>query len=95
MTTVAMAHRPLRMRVDDGPITQTVDRLCTEFGDRSTREGISSVVYGCVIDLAGSPLGAMPELCERLARRRLVDAENSAAPWLAHVVPGGRTTTVT
>ncbi|MEU7141657.1 hypothetical protein ABZ942_19540 [Nocardia sp. NPDC046473] len=77
MITVAAAQRPVRMRLDAGPIAQTVDRLSVEFGDQSTREGITSVVYRCVHDLAGSPLGAMPELCERLARQRLLDAADS------------------
>lgn len=68
--------RSERMRPSESSIGPTVDRLCAEFGDRVTRDHVSHVIDGCVRDLAGTPPGAMPELCERLARQRLLDTSN-------------------
>ncbi|MFJ9370871.1 hypothetical protein ACIRRA_41565 [Nocardia sp. NPDC101769] len=45
--------------------------MCIEFGPRTSRQRVESVLRGCLADLAGSPVGAMPELGERLARQRL------------------------
>lgn len=50
----------------------TVDRLCREFGGRFPRPVIARTVRSCLVDLAGSPLGALPELVERSARQRLL-----------------------
>ncbi|MEV6325269.1 hypothetical protein AB0M45_29415 [Nocardia sp. NPDC051787] len=54
-------------------IEVTVDRLCLEFGGRVARPWVGRVVRRCVQDLAGSPVGGLPELSERLARQRLLD----------------------
>ncbi|WP_433566843.1 hypothetical protein ACQP1O_17640 [Nocardia sp. CA-151230] len=55
----------------------TVERLCLEFGPRTSRARVESVLRECLTDLAGSPVGAMPELSERLARQRLYQDSNS------------------
>ncbi|WP_433567283.1 hypothetical protein ACQP1O_20065 [Nocardia sp. CA-151230] len=52
---------------------QTVTRLCAEFGGELSRPQVELVLRRCLTDLAGSPVGAMPELSERLARQRLAD----------------------
>ncbi len=58
----------------------TVARLCAEFGREISRLGVESVLRGCLADLAGNPVGAMPELSERLARQRLIDQLAGDAP---------------
>ncbi|MEU2035913.1 hypothetical protein [Nocardia amamiensis] len=62
-----------RNAADHRWIEVTVDRLCLEFGHHVTRPRVSRVVRRCVLDLAGSPIGGLPELSERLARQRLLD----------------------
>ncbi|WP_040815323.1 hypothetical protein [Nocardia concava] len=58
----------------------TVERLCLEFGGRQPRPQVESVLRWSLSDLAGTPVGALPELGERLARQRL--SENSVAPGI-------------
>ncbi|WP_280496902.1 hypothetical protein [Nocardia asiatica] len=72
MTDVATipAHRDA---ADHRWIEVTVDRLCLEFGHQVSRRWVGRVVRRCVRDLAGSPVGGLPELSERLARQRLLD----------------------
>ncbi|WP_154786054.1 hypothetical protein [Nocardia aurantiaca] len=66
----------------------TVERLCIEFGSRTSRQRVESVLRGCLADLAGSPVGAMPELSERLARQRLSeDSDSIAMPPPSEVAP--------
>ncbi|MVU78385.1 hypothetical protein GPX89_14165 [Nocardia sp. ET3-3] len=65
---------------------QTVDRLCLEFGGSAPRDHIESVLRRSLSDLAGSPVGALPELGERLARQRLSDASPAPHPVPALVV---------
>jgi hypothetical protein len=55
-----------------------VARLAEEFADRLRPQLIVHVVRNCRRDLGGSPVGAMPELVERLARHRL--SESVTAP---------------
>ncbi|WP_157110711.1 hypothetical protein [Nocardia anaemiae] len=55
------------------PFDQTVDRLCLEFDGQFSRIRVAAMVRRCAEDLAGTPPGALPELCERLARQRLLD----------------------
>lgn len=50
----------------------TTDRLLAEFRWQVDEAEVSHVVARCERDLAGSPVGAMPELVERSARQRLV-----------------------
>ena len=71
MTSVAslLADPTVDHSVDDA-----VARLAEEFSDRLRPQLIVRVVRDCRRDLGGSPIGAMPELVERLARIRLVDA---------------------
>jgi hypothetical protein len=58
----------------DSSVDQAVDRLTQEFSDQLRRPLIVRVVRDCRRDLGGSPIGAMPELVERLARIRLEEA---------------------
>jgi hypothetical protein len=58
----------------DFSIDEAVDRLALEFSDQVRRPLIMRVVRNCRRDLGGSPVGAMPELVERLARYRLQES---------------------
>ncbi|MDT0278117.1 three-helix bundle dimerization domain-containing protein [Blastococcus goldschmidtiae] len=59
----------------DGPadpaVEQAVDRLRAEYAGRVRPQLVVRVVRESRRDLGGSPVGAMPELVERLARYRL------------------------
>jgi hypothetical protein len=55
-------------------IDHAVDRLCAEFGNGFTRGFVLGIVRRCLDDLAGIPYATLPELGERLARQRLLDA---------------------
>ena len=57
--------------VYDRSVDQAVARLASEFGARLAPQTIVRVVRDCRRDLGGSPIGALPELVERLARYRL------------------------
>ncbi|MBF5002046.1 hypothetical protein IRT45_33530 [Nocardia sp. BSTN01] len=59
-----------------GP-ADTVDRLIAEFGARLPRRTIAITVASALRDLRGSPVPALPELVERLARQRLTDSATS------------------
>ncbi|MGV9663212.1 hypothetical protein [Nocardia niigatensis] len=59
--------------IDAVMFERTMARLCVEFADTTPRRQVESVLRGSLSDLAGSPVGAMPELSERLARQRLSD----------------------
>ncbi|MCC3317624.1 three-helix bundle dimerization domain-containing protein [Nocardia africana] len=52
----------------------TVDRLTAELGARLPRRTIEIAVERALRDLRGSPVPALPELVERLARQRLTDS---------------------
>ena len=58
----------------DRSVDEAVARLAVEFSDRVRPQLIVRVVRTCRRDLGGSPVGALPELVERLARIRLADA---------------------
>jgi hypothetical protein len=58
----------------DRSVDQAVARLSEEFSERVRRPLIVRVVRDCRRDLGGSPVGALPELVERLARIRLSEA---------------------
>ena len=55
----------------DPSVDQAVDRLRGEFAGRVGPQLIVRVVRDSRRDLGGSPVGALPELVERLARYRL------------------------
>lgn len=55
----------------DPAVEQAVDRLRDECAGRIRPQLLVRVVRDCRRDLGGSPVGAMPELVERLARVRL------------------------
>jgi hypothetical protein len=58
----------------DVSVDLAVARLAEEFGDRLRPQLIVHVVRDCRRDLGGSPVGALPELVERLARHRLTES---------------------
>jgi hypothetical protein len=58
----------------DPSIDLAVARLAEEFSDQLRPQLIVRVVRNCRRDLGGSPIGAMPELVERLARHRLLSS---------------------
>ena len=55
----------------DPSVESAVSRLGEEFGGRLSSQLVVRVVRDCRRDLGGSPIGALPELVERLARFRL------------------------
>ena len=55
----------------DPAVASAVARLAPEFGNQVRPKVIVRIVRDCRRDLGGSPIGAMPELVERLARYRL------------------------
>ena len=57
--------------VTDPSVDLAVARLAEEFSDHLRPQLIVRVVRDCRRDLGGSPVGALPELVERLARYRL------------------------
>ncbi|MBW0093786.1 hypothetical protein I4I73_28585 [Pseudonocardia sp. KRD-184] len=58
--------------VHDGiPVADITERLMAEFGAVVPLTEVSAVVMRAVRDLAGVPVGALPELVERLARQVL------------------------
>ncbi|RZU30580.1 three-helix bundle dimerization domain-containing protein [Blastococcus saxobsidens] len=57
--------------VTDSSVDQAVDRLHVEYAGRLRPQLVVRVVRDCRKDLGGSPVGALPELVERLARYRL------------------------
>jgi hypothetical protein len=58
----------------DSSVNDAVARLAEEFADHLRPQMIVRVVRDCRRDLGGSPVGALPELVERLARHRLQQA---------------------
>ncbi|NNH69312.1 hypothetical protein HLB23_05405 [Nocardia uniformis] len=74
MISVPTAYEPRRV-IDQTSFDQMVERLWMEFGDGFSRIQVRQAARRCMDDLAGSPPGALPELGERLARQRLLDAE--------------------
>jgi hypothetical protein len=58
----------------DPSVNLAIARLGEEFSDRLRPQLIVRVVRDCRRDLGGSPVGAMPELVERLARFRLAES---------------------
>lgn len=62
-------------------VVDVTERLMAEFEDQLGLDQISRVVTSCRHDLEGTSAGALPELVERLARQRLLDAlESSVLP---------------
>ena len=55
----------------DPAVAQAVDRLRGEYAGRVGPQLVVRVVRESRRDLGGSPVGALPELVERLARYRL------------------------
>jgi len=58
----------------DGSVESAVARLAEEFGEQLRPQLIVRIVRESRRDLGGSPIGALPELVERLARFRLQES---------------------
>jgi hypothetical protein len=54
-------------------VCEVIRRLRAERGEDTHL--VRATVHDCRHDLAGAPAGALPELVERLARQRLLEAE--------------------
>lgn len=57
-------------------LSDTARRLRAEF--EIDEQGADTMLLQCLDDLRGSPVGALPELVERLARQRLLDSTEGA-----------------
>jgi hypothetical protein len=68
----ASPTRPAPFPHHDVSLADITERLMTEFNDRVPVSTISRIVLECRHDLQGSPVLALPELVERLARQRLL-----------------------
>ncbi|MCU1607942.1 MAG: uncharacterized protein JWP46_4407 [Modestobacter sp.] len=55
----------------DASVTLAVSRLAEEFDGWAEPQEVVSVVQTARRELSGAPVGALPELVERLARYRL------------------------
>jgi hypothetical protein len=55
----------------DASVALAVSRLAEEFDGSAEPQEVVSVVQTARRELSGSPVGALPELVERLARYRL------------------------
>ncbi|MGY1724269.1 three-helix bundle dimerization domain-containing protein [Blastococcus sp. SYSU DS0533] len=62
---------PAEPAVADDAVSAAVVRLSGEYSGRIGHPVVVRVVRDCRRDLGGSPVGALPELVERLARYRL------------------------
>ena len=71
MTVAVPPGTPESELFGDPAVEQAVDRLRGEYAGRVRPQLVVRVVRDCRRDLGGSPVGAMPELVERLARYRL------------------------
>ena len=87
MTTTADDRSPA---ATGGSVADVIERLIGEFEDRLALHVIARAALGCRRDLDCSPTAALPELLERLARRRLLDVAAGAGPAGAVHVPGAR-----
>jgi len=58
----------------DGSVESAVARLAEEFSEKLRPQLIVRIVRESRRDLGGSPVGALPELVERLARFRLQES---------------------
>jgi hypothetical protein len=58
----------------DGSVESAVARLAEEFSEKLRPQLIVRIVRESRRDLGGSPVGALPELVERLARYRLQES---------------------
>lgn len=61
----------LAVNPDLAHATDAVTRLLAELGPGTCPEAVAAAVREACEDLRGSPVGALPELVERLARARL------------------------
>lgn len=73
-TTDAPPRGPQLSLVADAVTGDAVERLTREFGQQLAPEVISALVAASWRDLAGASVGALPELVERLARQRVLNA---------------------
>jgi hypothetical protein len=77
------------MSMPTDSVTQAMTRLSAEFADLVHPTTVRRAVQTSRLDLAGSPTAALPELVERLARVRIVEAGLRAGdPRLEHSARG-------
>jgi len=76
MSDVPEHPTPLSSAQHDMSLAGITERLMIEFGDRVQVSTISEIVLECRHDLQGSPVLALPELVERLARQRLLETSS-------------------
>ena len=69
----------LEAAVEVTNLADVTERLLAEFEGRLNLDVISHIVLEARHQLAGSPVTALPELVERLARVRLLDLQSQAA----------------
>lgn len=69
-----MTGTPIPRAHDEVPVADITERLMAEFGAVVPLSEISAAVMRALRDLAGVPVGALPELVERLARQVLREA---------------------
>jgi hypothetical protein len=69
-----MPDTAVQQALPDDSIDLAVRRLSDEFRDRLGPQYVRTIVQLARADLSGVPVGAVPELVERLARHRLASA---------------------
>jgi hypothetical protein len=69
-----MPDTAVLLALPDDSIDLAVRRLSDEFRDRLGPQYVRRIVQLARADLSGVPIGAVPELVERLARTRLSSA---------------------
>jgi hypothetical protein len=74
MTSVALPAADLPAASADRSVEAAVARLAAEFSEKLRPQLIVRIVRESRRDLGGSPVGALPELVERLARFRLQES---------------------
>ncbi len=71
-------------------VADVTERLMVEFGPVLPLADVSRIVLQSVRDLAGAPVGALPELVERLARQLLHEAaDRRSEGWSRLTDPAG------
>jgi hypothetical protein len=76
----------------DPVVEEAVHRLAAEFAGRTSPAVVRAHVQQGHGELSGEPVGAMPELVERLARIRILDAlspHRGQVPGPAGLLTGG------
>ncbi len=81
----ATLRAEVSVAMNDVSYCDVTERMFSEFERVHPLPVIAAVVRQCREDLEGSSRGALPELCERLARQRLTDLP----PTTSTILPAG------